>query len=144
MAYSSGNLEMHGVKRNGEASVAIVADTLTVAKGHLEPENATCAVKEKSLEQGDESWIKKVFAVKRSRQVVAISVAIALLIITTLLYRLDLFVQFTKGALVKAQFLIILLFVNFTALNWRCPSCRKHLGSDIGRQSCRRCGARLR
>ena len=40
--------------------------------------------------------------------------------------------------------LIVLLFVNFTAYNWRCPSCRKYLGSDIGRHSCRNCGVRLR
>jgi hypothetical protein len=97
------------------------------------------------MEQGDEDRVKKAFAVRRSRQLIAMAVAIVLLILAALLYRRpDLFGEFSKGTIVKAQILIILLFINFTAFNWRCPSCRKYLGSDIGRRKCRHCGARFR
>jgi len=89
--------------------------------------------------------IKKEFAARRTRQVIAVAAAIVLMVMTALLHQHPgMFGEIAKGTLLKAQVLIILLFVNFTAVNWRCPSCRKYLGSDIGRQSCRNCGVRLR
>ncbi len=98
-----------------------------------------------SMEERDEERIMQEFAKRRSRQVLAMAAAIALMILAAALYRRpDLFGEISKGTLVKAQLLIVLIFVNFTAFNWRCPSCRTHLGSDIGRQTCRKCGVRLR
>jgi len=97
------------------------------------------------MEPQNEEGIKKEFAVRRTRQVVAVAAAIVLMIMTALLHRHPgIFGEVAKGTVLKVQVLIILLFVNFTAVNWRCPSCRKHLGSDIGRRSCRNCGVRLR
>ncbi len=89
--------------------------------------------------------IKKEFAMRRTRQVIAVAAAIVLMVLTALLHRHPgIFGEIAKGTLLKVQALIVLLFVNFTAYNWRCPSCRKYLGSDIGRHSCRNCGVRLR
>jgi rRNA maturation endonuclease Nob1 len=28
-------------------------------------------------------------------------------------------------------------------LNWRCPSCKKYLGKNINRHTCKQCGNRL-
>ncbi len=97
------------------------------------------------MEQRNDEQIRQAFKVRRARQAVAIGAAILFMVLAAVLYRHpEPFGEVSKGMLVKAQVLIVLLFVNFTALNWRCPACRKHLGNDIGRSVCRRCGARLR
>ncbi len=96
-------------------------------------------------QRNEEERIKQAFGTRRTRQVIAVAAAIGLMIMAAALYRRpDLFGAISKGTLVKAQVLIVLLFINFTAFNWRCPSCRKYLGSDIGRRTCRSCGVRLR
>jgi len=41
------------------------------------------------------------------------------------------------------QAISIASFLTYTAYNWRCPSCEKHLGGNINRQRCGKCGARL-
>ncbi len=97
------------------------------------------------MEQRDEQRVKQEFQARRTRQVIAIAAVIAIMVLVAVLFRrADLFGGFSKGTIVKVQILVILLFVNFTAFNWRCPSCRKFLGSDIGRQTCKNCGIRLR
>ncbi len=94
--------------------------------------------------QGDER-IRQAYAARRMRQGIAIAAATVLMLAAALLYRRpDLLGGFSKSMLVKTQLVIILLFVNFTAFNWRCPSCGGHLGGDLGRDTCRKCGVRLR
>ena len=93
----------------------------------------------------DEERIRRAAAVRRSRQMIAMAAAIVLMILAALVHRRpDLFGEISKGTVLKAQAVIVLLFINFTAFNWRCPACRKYLGSDIGRTNCKHCGARLR
>ena len=97
------------------------------------------------MEQQKDERIRQIYAERRSRQVMAIAAGVVLMLTAALLYRRpDLFGAFSKSTLVKVQLLIILLFVNFTAFNWRCPSCGRYLGSDIGRNRCGKCGVRLR
>ncbi len=96
------------------------------------------------MEQQRDQQIRKVYAVRRSRQLIAIAVAISLMLAAALVYRRpDLLGAFSSSTLMKVQLLIILLFVNFTSFNWRCPSCGKYLGSDLGRKRCRKCGVLL-
>jgi len=93
----------------------------------------------------DEQQIKRYFAVKRKRQLIAVAAAIGILLLLALVYRRpDIFGEFSKRSLVIAQILVILGFVNFTAFNWICPSCKKYMGSDLNRSVCKRCGAKLR
>ena len=80
-----------------------------------------------------------------NRQYLAISITLLLLIFLVLLYqRPDLFGEFSKNSIVIMQILIIAAFAAFSALNWRCPSCKKYLGPNIYRTACRHCGTRLR
>ncbi len=97
------------------------------------------------MEQRDEHRLKQEFQARRTRQVIAVAAAIALIVLVAVLFRRpDLFGGLSKGTIVKVQIVVIILFVNFTSYNWRCPSCRRFLGSDIGRQTCKNCGIRLR
>ncbi len=87
----------------------------------------------------------KEFRVRQNRQLLAIAAALFLVLFMAVVYkRPDLFGEFSKGTLFGAQAVLIAAFIGFTAVNWRCPSCDKFLGSDIHLEVCRRCGARLR
>jgi len=95
-------------------------------------------------ERGDKE-IKREFRLRQSRQSLAIAVMLVLLLSFTFLYgRPDLFGVFSKKTIVGAQIVLITAFIIFSGFNWRCPSCNKYLGADIGRRICRRCGTRLR
>jgi SNF family Na+-dependent transporter len=97
------------------------------------------------MEKRDEQTIMRDFTVRQTRQIVAIAAALFLVLLLAALYkRPDLFGNFSQYSLSVLQAMLIIVFVNFTAFNWRCPSCRKYLGSNINRRVCRRCGARLR
>jgi hypothetical protein len=88
--------------------------------------------------------IKQAFAQIRMRQVVAIVAAIVGVLLAALVWRRpDLFGQFSKKDLMLFQLVMILLFVNFSGWNWKCPSCKRYLGNDIGTDVCRKCGTRL-
>ncbi len=85
------------------------------------------------------------FRSRQSRQFVAIALTLFILLFLALLYtRYDLFGVFSKNTIFGAQIMIIAAFIGFSALNWRCPSCRKYLGNDISRRVCKLCRARLR
>jgi cell division protein FtsW (lipid II flippase) len=89
--------------------------------------------------------IKKDFARRLKRQLIAVATAVALVLLTAAVYkRQDLFGQFQKNVMLYVQILLILAFINFTAFNWRCPSCKKYLGPELHKHVCRKCGARLR
>jgi hypothetical protein len=88
--------------------------------------------------------VKRSFTRIRTRQLVAIAVAAVCVLLPAVMWtRQDLFGQFSKKDLALFQVIMILLFVNFTSWNWKCPSCKRYLGADIGTGTCRKCGARL-
>lgn len=92
----------------------------------------------------DARQIMRDFRARQSRQFIAIGLTLFLLLFLTLLYtRSDIFGIFSKNTVFVTQALIIFAFICFSALNWRCPSCKKYLGSDIGRRICKHCGTRL-
>lgn len=96
-------------------------------------------------EKKDEQRIMRKFAARRMRQIIAVAIALFFVLLLAAFYkRPDRFGNFSKDSLVMMQLLLIIVFVNFTAFNWRCPSCKKYLGGDINRRACKRCGARLR
>jgi hypothetical protein len=93
----------------------------------------------------DDSQIAREFGVCQSRQFLAIAVTLFLLLFFAMLYkRPDLFGELSRNTIFAAQMTIFAAFAGFSALNWRCPSCNKYLGADIGKRICRRCGTRLR
>ena len=97
------------------------------------------------MDKRDNKQIIREFRLRRSRQILAIAVALFLVISVAVIYkRPDRFGEFSKNMLFAAQFVLITAFIVFTAFNWRCPSCNKYLGKDIDRHTCKQCGARLR
>ncbi len=84
------------------------------------------------------------YAVIRSRQRIAVLVAFLSVVFLAVISKYPgLIFELSKHWVIRLQVLIILLFVNFTAWNWRCPACRKYLGHDIGKKGCPKCGAQL-
>lgn len=97
------------------------------------------------MEKRDAQTIMRAFTVRRTRQIIAIAAALFLVLLVAALYkRPDLLGAFSKDTLFSVQVLVILAFLNFTAFNWQCPSCKKYLGNDLHKRVCKRCGARLR
>jgi hypothetical protein len=97
------------------------------------------------MEKKDEQTIMRDFTMRRTRQIIAIAATVFLVLLLAALYkRPDLLGNFSRGNIFIAQALLILAFINFSAFNWLCPSCKKYLGSDINRRVCKQCGARLR
>jgi SNF family Na+-dependent transporter len=108
-------------------------------------DNVVIVDERQTMDQNDEQKIMRDYTVKRKRQIIAVIGAISLLLLLALVYkRPDLFGQLSKKNIVIGQVLVILLFINFSAYNWTCPSCKKYLGNDLNRHVCRKCGARLR
>ena len=97
------------------------------------------------MQRRDDDRRMREFGVRQSRQFLAIAITLVLLLFITLLYkRHDLFGELSKQTILAAQVTVIVAFVGFSAFNWRCPSCKKYLGTDISRRICRKCGTRLR
>ncbi len=84
------------------------------------------------------------FRKRRTRQQFAIAVTLLCMVLLVLVYRRpDLFTEVPKSLISAAQIFLIGVFIVFTAINWRCPACKKYLGADIAKGRCPRCGARL-
>jgi hypothetical protein len=97
------------------------------------------------IQKKDDTQIKKDFGILQSRQLVAMAVALLLIVILAVVHkRQDLFGELSKNTISGLQLLVIAAFFGFSAINWRCPSCKKHLGPDINRPICRKCRTRLR
>jgi len=97
------------------------------------------------MQEKDDMQIKKDFRMRQSRQFLIIAVALLLIVFLTVIHkRQDLFGYFSKYTVLRLQLLVIAAFIGFSAVNWRCPSCKKYLGQDINRRVCRKCGTRLR
>jgi len=96
------------------------------------------------MQKWDDKKIIQEFRLRQNRQFFAISVTLLLLIFLTLIYkRPDIFGEFSKEIISTTQIVLIAAFIGFSAFNWRCPSCKKYLGSNIRRQRCKQCGTRL-
>jgi len=92
----------------------------------------------------DDREIQREYRARQTRQIIAVTAAIFLVLLAAILYRRpDLLGAFSVRTLLGLQITTIASFVVYTAYNWRCPSCDKHLGSNIHRQRCGKCGARL-
>lgn len=96
------------------------------------------------MHKWDDKKIIHEFRIRQGRQYLAISVTLLLVILLTVIYkRPDLFGEFSREIISITQITLIAVFIGFSSFNWRCPSCKKYLGNNIGRQRCRRCGTRL-
>lgn len=92
----------------------------------------------------DNQGIRQEFRRRQTRQIVAITAALFLVLFVAVIYkRPDIFGEFSRDALFSAQALVIASFIGFTVMNWKCPACNKHLSSDISRSACKKCGSRL-
>ena len=101
--------------------------------------------KRKKMLRKDTEQIMREFALRQTRQIVAIAITMFLVLLSAVLYkRPGLFGDFSKATLFGLQAVCIASFIGFTNYNWRCPSCEKYLGPDIHRRVCRKCGARLK
>ncbi len=97
------------------------------------------------MQKKDNNKIMRDFRLRQSRQFLAIAATLVLLLFLALLYkRSDLLGEFSKDIIFAAQIALIAVFIGFSAFNWRCPSCKKYLGTDINRRICKQCGTRLR
>jgi len=84
------------------------------------------------------------FRFRLNRQLLAIALTLFLLLFLVLVYkRNDIFGEFSKNSIFTSQIILIAVFIGFSVINWRCPSCNKYLGSDISRRICKKCGIRL-
>ena len=96
------------------------------------------------MQKRDDNKIMAEHKERQSRQIVAIAVVMFLMFLSAVLYkRPDLLGAFSGRTLFGLQAISIVSFIVFTAYNWRCPSCDKHLGGNIHRQRCGKCGTRL-
>jgi hypothetical protein len=97
------------------------------------------------MQERDNKQIMRDFGLRHARQLLAIAATLFLLLFLAWLYKHpDLIGNFSKNTIFAAQIVLIAVFIGFSALNWRCPSCKKYLGNDIGRRICKHCGTRLR
>ena len=93
----------------------------------------------------DDKQVKQEFRVRQNRQFIAIAAALFGVLLCAVVYkRPDLFGTFSKGTLFGVQALVIGSYIGYTSQNWKCPSCRKYLGTDVNRRVCKKCGVRLR
>jgi carbon starvation protein CstA len=92
----------------------------------------------------EESTIKREFRARQTRQIIAVAAAMFLVLLGAVLHRRpDLFGEIPRGTLFGMQAISIAAFLGYTTHNWRCPSCSRHLGGNILRVRCEKCGARL-
>jgi hypothetical protein len=96
------------------------------------------------LQKKDTKQVMQDFRVRQSRQFTAIAVALVILLLLTFIYKRTDFFGDLKNSVFAAQAVVIAAFIGFSYVNWRCPSCNKYLGSNIHRQTCKKCGSRLR
>jgi hypothetical protein len=96
------------------------------------------------MQKNENNRIMQAFRLRQSRQFLAMALTMFLLLFLVLVYkRTDIFGEFSKNSIVASQIILIALFIGFSGINWRCPSCNKYLGSDINKRICKKCGIRL-
>jgi len=96
------------------------------------------------MQKKENNHIMKAFRLRQNRQFLAMALTMFFLLVFVLVYkRSDIFGEFSKNNIVASQIILIGVFIGFSAINWRCPSCNKYLGSDINKRICKKCGIRL-
>jgi hypothetical protein len=96
------------------------------------------------MQKNENNHIMLDFRLRLNRQHLAMALTMFLLLFLVLVYkRSDIFGEFSKNSIVASQIILIGVFIGFSAINWRCPSCNKYLGGDINRRICKKCGTRL-
>jgi len=96
-------------------------------------------------QQRDDDQIRRDFALRRRRQLLAIPATFIFLLMLAMIPRHpDIFGEFSRNDILAAQILLLASFVGFSALNWKCPSCKTYLGPDLNRRICKQCGTKLR
>ncbi|MBC8412817.1 MAG: hypothetical protein ISR96_02105 [Nitrospira sp.] len=92
----------------------------------------------------NENIIMNEFLIRQRRQIFAIAITLLLIVLLAVVYKHpDIFGEYTGHTISVAQLVVIVAFINFTALNWRCPACKKYLGRDINKRICRHCRTSL-
>jgi rubrerythrin len=92
----------------------------------------------------DDRKIMREYRARQSRQLIAIAAAMFLVLLGAVFQkRADLLGPIPQNVLFGLQAISIAGFLGYTFVNWRCPACGKLLGSNIHRQRCGKCGARL-
>jgi len=85
------------------------------------------------------------FGIRRSRQLLAIGVALFLVLFLAILHKRPAILgEFSGNTLFEVQIIVIASFIGFTSFNWRCPSCNTFLGNDISRRTYTKSRSRLR
>ena len=93
----------------------------------------------------DHEEIVRKFETRKARQFLAIALTVtAVLVLATVSKYPHIFGDISRKTVTILMMLTILLFINFSSFNWRCPACSRYLGSDIARAKCKKCGVRLR
>jgi len=96
------------------------------------------------MQKRDNNQIMQDFRLRLNRQLLAMALTLFLLLFLVLIYkRIDIFGEFSKNNIIALQIILIGVFIGFSAINWRCPSCNKYLGGDINKRICKKCGIRL-
>jgi len=96
------------------------------------------------MQKRDNNQIMQDFRLRLNRQLLAMALTLFLLLFLVLIYkRTDIFGEFSKNNIIALQIILIGVFIGFSAINWRCPSCNKYLGGDINKRICKKCGIRL-
>jgi hypothetical protein len=96
------------------------------------------------MQKKENNQIMRDFRLRLNRQHLAMALTMFLLLFLVLVYkRSDIFGEFSKNSIVASQIILIAVFIGFSVINWRCPSCNKYLGSDINKRICKKCGIRL-
>jgi carbon starvation protein CstA len=97
------------------------------------------------MKQKDDEIVRKKFLTRQTRQIIAIAISMFLVLLCAVLYKRPVSgIRLSREALSAAQAIVIAAFLGFTSVNWRCPACGKFLGHDLHRETCRKCGVRLR
>ncbi|MFA4918320.1 MAG: hypothetical protein WC581_03600 [Thermodesulfovibrionales bacterium] len=96
------------------------------------------------MQKKENNQIMRDFRLRLNRQLLAMALTLFLLLFLVLVYkRTDIFGEFSKNNIIALQIILIGVFIGFSAINWRCPSCNKYLGGDINKRICKKCGIRL-
>ncbi len=96
------------------------------------------------MEKKDDTRIMKEFGKRQTSQIIMVALALFLVLLAAVIRkRPDIFGHISAESLFAFQAIVIAAFIGFTAMNWRCPSCGKHLGGNIDRLKCAKCGALL-